>query len=100
MIISGTYETQEWFVDNWDSVMVCLMFKNPIMHLYFFCVYVCILDSQPLLGQPILASVVHVDNVQCTGNEMTLLSCNANMLGEHNCNTNRGAGVRCEGNSL
>ena len=36
-----------------------------------------------------------LDNVQCTGRETTLLSCQNNGIGVHNCAHSEDAGVRC-----
>lgn len=36
-----------------------------------------------------------LDNVQCTGTEVTLISCQNNGLGNHNCVHAEDAGVRC-----
>ena len=38
-----------------------------------------------------------MDNVVCRGTESTLLQCNTNTIGQHNCNHSEDAGVRCEG---
>ena len=38
-----------------------------------------------------------LDNLQCTGNESTLLSCPSNGLGNHDCSHSEDAGVRCLG---
>lgn len=54
------------------------------------------LDSQPLFGLNI-SERVYLDDVQCDGTEESLLDCNANSVGEHNCGQFDGAGVRCEG---
>jgi deleted-in-malignant-brain-tumors protein 1 len=37
-----------------------------------------------------------LDNVQCTGSELTLLSCTANPIGTHNCAHSEDAGVTCQ----
>ena len=36
-----------------------------------------------------------LDDVQCTGSELTLLSCTANPIGSHNCAHSEDAGVVC-----
>ena len=38
-----------------------------------------------------------LDNVVCRGTESSLLECNTNPIGQHNCNHSEDAGVRCEG---
>ena len=39
---------------------------------------------------------IYLDNVQCTGTELTLLSCSANPIGNHNCAHSEDAGVECQ----
>ena len=48
------------------------------------------------MGHPI-SSAVFLDDVQCIGNEDSLLNCSSNRVGDHNCGNNSGAGVRCGG---
>ena len=36
-----------------------------------------------------------LDNVQCTGNEVSILFCSHNGIGSHNCLHNEDAGVVC-----
>ena len=38
-----------------------------------------------------------LDNVVCRGTESSLLECNTNPTGQHNCDHSEDAGVRCEG---
>ena len=38
---------------------------------------------------------IHLDNVQCTGSETTILQCPQNEIGNHNCTHSEDAGVRC-----
>ena len=40
---------------------------------------------------------IFLDNVRCTGSENSLLDCDANDIGEHNCQHYEDAGVRCQG---
>lgn len=41
---------------------------------------------------------IHLDDLQCTGNEQTISRCNSRTLGEHNCDpTRESAGVECQG---
>ena len=40
---------------------------------------------------------IWLDNVDCTGSETSLISCQANPIGDHNCGHYEDAGVRCEG---
>ena len=40
-----------------------------------------------------------LDDVQCTGNEVSIFSCSHNSIGSHNCDHSEDAGVVClEGN--
>lgn len=54
-------------------------------------------DSQPLKGLTVSPQHIFLDNVQCTGTETSLLECNRNLIGQHNCEQFDGAGVRCGG---
>ena len=38
-----------------------------------------------------------LDNVQCTGNEVSIFSCTHNGIGSYNCDHNDDAGVVCLG---
>ena len=38
---------------------------------------------------------IYLDNVQCSGSELTLLSCPSNPIGTHNCGHSEDAGVEC-----
>lgn len=38
---------------------------------------------------------IWMNNVQCTGNEKTLMNCTANLNGMNNCSHVQDAGVRC-----
>ena len=38
-----------------------------------------------------------LDNVVCQGTESSLLECDRNRIGQHNCDHTEDAGVRCEG---
>ena len=57
-----------------------------------------ILDSHPLIGLSVSSDVqIYLDDVQCTGNEASLLDCDRSRIGEHDCGMSDGAGVRCNG---
>ena len=43
---------------------------------------------------------IFLDNVVCNGTESSLLECNTNPIGQHNCDHSEDAGVRCEGTCL
>ncbi len=58
------------------------------------------IDSQPLSDLTLPGQRIFLDNVQCAGNEESLLDCRRNLIGEHNCNQSEGAGVRCQGNFM
>ena len=53
----------------------------------------------PLLGSgeiPLLeAYPIYLDNVNCTGTEISLNNCKHNGIGIHNCGHNQDAGVNC-----
>ena len=60
------------------------------------------IDAVPLRGaffgrgsRPIL-----LDNVVCQGDESSLLECQSNPIGNHNCDHSEDAGVRCEGMAI
>ena len=38
-----------------------------------------------------------LDDVECTGNELSILSCTHNSIGSHNCDHSKDAGVICFG---
>lgn len=57
-------------------------------------------DSQPIIGLPVLSPRIFLDDVQCIGNEASLLNCSRNSIGEHNCNQSSSAGVRCGGTTM
>ena len=40
---------------------------------------------------------IWLDNSICNGDESSLLDCNTNPIGQHNCNHTEDAGVRCNG---
>ena len=60
------------------------------------CLYVCV-DSQALRELSASPELFVLDNVQCSGNEDSLLDCSRNPLGVHNCDQSSGAGVQCQG---
>ncbi len=63
----------------------------------FIVVLLQTIDSQPLSDLTLSGQRIFLDNVQCAGNEESLLNCSKNLIGEHNCNQSEGAGVRCQG---
>ena len=42
---------------------------------------------------------IFLDDVMCTGTEITLLACDQNPIGKHNCRHHEDAGVSCVGNA-
>ena len=54
--------------------------------------------SEARFGQGSLP--ILLDDVMCTGNESTLLSCSHRGIGRHNCGHSEDAGVRCPGESI
>lgn len=94
-MISGTYKMLGSLVDSLDLTTLVQLCTYTALCSNLHCV--CI-DPQPLLG--LSASQLFVlDNVQCNGDEVSLLDCSSNPLGEHNCDQFSGAGVQCQGKS-
>ena len=67
---------------------------------------VCVLVTQSLsIGSVALSGAyfgsgsdaILLDSVVCRGTESSLLECNTNPIGQHNCDHSEDAGVRCEG---
>lgn len=52
--------------------------------------------GSPSLGANMNISI-YLDNIVCHGDELTLLMCAHNPVGEHNCDHTEDAGVRCQG---
>ena len=52
-----------------------------------------------LFGESI-ANTIFLDDVICSGDESSLLSCPHNGIGEHDCTLSETAGVLCDGNSV
>jgi len=63
--------------------------------------YVTTVESIATSGSPSPGADVNVsiylDNIVCRGDELTLLMCGHNPVGEHNCDHTEDAGVRCQG---
>ena len=59
----------------------------------------CVVDAVPLRGAYFGSGndSILLDNVVCSGAESSLLECNTNPIGQHNCDHSEDAGVRCEG---
>ena len=47
-----------------------------------------------------LETLILLDQVECYGNESTLLECSAQPVGSHNCDHSEDAGVFCPGTQL
>lgn len=60
---------------------------------------VCIIGARPVGGGFFAPGVgsIHMDNVECSGNEEKLLDCFS--VEQHNCRHSEDAGVICEGQS-
>ena len=56
-------------------------------------------DAVPLRGATFGggSGPIYLDNVICQGDESSLLECQRNPIGEHNCDHSEDAGVRCQG---
>ena len=59
---------------------------------YFFCTVATALSSARF-GQG--EGPIHLDNLQCTGEEESLLDCRHRGIGIHNCGHNEDASVLC-----
>lgn len=105
------YNNSYWTVcdDRWDSLdagVVCrqLGFLAPgwnsflFLHLHFIPLDSST-ESVPIRNSMYGSGSVSIllDNVLCHGKEDTLLKCQANPVGVHDCNQNEIAGVICEG---
>ena len=70
------------------------------LHTTSYFVLHCISDVVPLsqgyFGQSTSRSI-YLDNVVCNGDESSLLDCEHEPVGVHNCDHSEDAGVRCEG---
>ena len=62
-------------------------------HLFFFCISVPIATSRARFGQGL--GPIWLDNVACSGTEVSLNSCPHNGEGIHNCGHYEDAGVIC-----
>jgi hypothetical protein len=57
-------------------------------------------ESQPLSGLRVDPLLFVLDDIQCSGDEVSLLNCSSNPLGEHDCGQSSGAGVQCQGKGI
>ena len=95
VMISGVNLMLKWFADNWGSPLMVKYNSScyKLLDFIFIRQLGAVALSRAAFGQgsgPIL-----LDNVQCTGRETTLLSCQNNGIGVHNCAHSEDAGVRC-----
>ena len=44
------------------------------------------------------AGAILLDNLRCTGDEVSLFNCSHNGVGNHNCGHSEDVGVTCQGN--
>ena len=96
----GTVCDDYW--DNDDAKIVCRMLNYPSSGKYIYSIYyVIILSSDAIargsgyFGEG--SGSILLDNVQCTGNEVSIFSCTHNMIGSNDCSHNDDAGVVCLG---
>ncbi|CAI8006190.1 Deleted in malignant brain tumors 1 protein [Geodia barretti] len=81
----GTVCDDFWDVE--DARVVCRQLGLPFQF--------ATAHGQARFGQGI--GRIHLDDVECSGLEVLLLSCPSNEVGDHNCDHSEDAGVMCSG---
>ena len=88
----------KWSVDNWDiqqlvlNIATNLEYYFTLLDMFSSAAVAC---TDACFGQG-NGSII-LDNVGCSGNESTLLSCPHRGIRIHNCGHSEDAGVRCSG---
>ncbi|XP_069805684.1 scavenger receptor cysteine-rich type 1 protein M130-like [Dendropsophus ebraccatus] len=87
------YHDGEWWAicsdDSWDKADADVVCKQ------LGCGSAVNATTGAFLGRG--TGYILLDNVQCEGNEKNILSCQANKIGDRNCDSNENAGVICSG---
>ena len=101
VMTSGMTLRLEWFAISLDTLLeVCMVtisgIHSLIEHHIATTVESIATSGSPSPGADVNVSI-YLDNVVCHGDELTLLMCGHNPVGEHNCDHTEDAGVRCQG---
>ena len=99
----GTVCDDFWGVADANVVCRQLGYSDTGIHA-LLSTYTCYLQKYSITGATARCCAgygqgtgsIILDNVQCTGTELTLLSCPANPIGSHNCAHSEDAGVICQ----
>ncbi|XP_041454769.1 deleted in malignant brain tumors 1 protein-like isoform X1 [Lytechinus variegatus] len=78
----GTICDDSW--DTYDGAVVCRQLGYPGVEEVF---------SEAYFGEGV--GRIWIDNMECSGSELTLQQCPSNTWGNHNCGHSEDAGVRC-----
>ena len=86
------YYNSQWGTvcdDDWDSLDARVVCRQLGLGSY----------GTTLTGSSVTdgKGTIWLDNVRCTGTETRILSCQRNLVGNHNCGHHEDAGVRCYG---
>ena len=98
----GTVCNDYW--DNNDAKVVCRMLNYYYFSKYIYSIYYVIVvlllyitgaiaRGRDYFGQG--SGLILLDNVQCTGTEVSIFSCYHNSIGLNDCGHNEDAGVVC-----
>ena len=87
----------KWSADNWDIQALVLNIATSLEYCMLLDMFSsgAVACSAACFGQG-NGSII-LDNVGCSGNESTLLSCPHRGIRIHNCGHHEDAGVRCSG---
>ena len=99
VMTSGMNWMLQWSVDSWDSMEVVshVIVKsfNVVIVLFFSLDHVPLKNGAEFFGSGL--DQIWLDNSVCNGDESSLLECNTNSIGQHNCDHSEDAGVICNG---